>query len=112
TNRESRYTALRLCRLAGIADNEWVDHRQRTGDDLGKAGPRQRHRLARQPFECAVSAHVEEPMRPALLQPQPERNERVPRRQPQIVVISAPMLFAAAIGWQPNQDLADGGAPV
>ena len=39
--------ALGLRRFAGIADDEGIDHRQRAGDDFGKAFFGQRDRLAR-----------------------------------------------------------------
>ena len=82
--------ALGLRRLARIADDERIDHRQRTGDDFGKAFRGQRDRLARQPFQRAVRAHVHERIGLRhVLQPQPERDQRVARRQRRIVIIGA-----------------------
>ena len=52
--------ALGLRGLARIADDEGIDHRQRPGDDFRKAVRRERHRLAGQPFQRAVRAHVHE----------------------------------------------------
>ena len=56
--RHSRDTALGLRGLARIADDEGIDHQHRADDDFREARRRQRHGLARQPFERAVSAHV------------------------------------------------------
>ena len=74
--------ALGLRRLARIADDERIDHRQRPGDDFRKAFRGERDRLARQPFERAVRAHVHERIDLRdVLQPQPERDQRMARRQ-------------------------------
>ena len=59
-----RDAALGLRGLARIADDERIDHRQRADQRLGEAGRRQRHRLARQPFERAVRAHDARARRP------------------------------------------------
>ena len=53
-------TALGLCRFARITDDERIDHRQRAGDNFGKTFRGERDRLARQPFQRAVRAHVNE----------------------------------------------------
>ena len=52
--------ALGLRGLARIADDERIDDRQRPDHGLGEAGRRQRDRLAGQPFQRAVRAHVHE----------------------------------------------------
>ncbi len=49
---------LRLGALAGVVDDERVEMRQRAERRLGKALRRERHRLAGQPFEIAVLAHL------------------------------------------------------
>ena len=51
---------LGLRRFARIADDERIDHRQRSGDDFRKTFRGQRDGLSRQPFERAVCAHVHE----------------------------------------------------
>ncbi len=100
--------ALGLRRFARIADDERIDHRQRAGDDFGKAFRGQRDRLAGQPFQRAVRAHVNERIGLRhVLQPQPEGDQRVTRRQQRIVIIGAPFRGAAAIGRQRDQDLAE-----
>ena len=48
--------ALGLRRLAGIVDDERIDHGQRPERRLGGAILRKRGRLARQPFERAMRA--------------------------------------------------------
>ncbi len=92
--------------LAGIADDEGIEHRQRTEHRLGETGRRQRHRLARQPFERAVRAHVHERV-DLMLQPQAEGDECVPRRQCRIVVVGASIARAAAVGRERDQDIAE-----
>ncbi len=81
-DRHAGDAALGLRRLARIADDEGIDHRQRAGDDLGKAFRGQRDRLARQPFQRAVRAHMNERIGLRdVLQPQAEGDQRVTRRQ-------------------------------
>ena len=50
--------ALGLRRFARIGDDERIDHRQRSGDDLGKTFRGQGDGLARQPFQRTVRAHM------------------------------------------------------
>ena len=45
-------------RLAGVVDDERIDHRQPARQRRRRAGGRQRHRLARQPFQRAVRAQM------------------------------------------------------
>ena len=52
--------ALGLRGLARIADDEGIDHGQRPDHRLREAGRRERDRLAGQPFQRAVRAHVHE----------------------------------------------------
>jgi len=100
--------ALGLRRLARIADNERIDHRQRAGHDFREAFRRERDRLAGQPFERAMRAHVDERIGfRHVLQPEPEGDERVPRRQQRIVVVGAALRRAAAVGRQRDQKLAE-----
>ena len=84
--------ALGLRRLARIADDERIDHRQRADDGLGEAGGGQRHGLARQPFERAVRAHMHDGIGTGdVPQPQPEGEQRMARRQRRIVIVGAPV---------------------
>ena len=79
---QRRDAALGLRRLARIADDERIDHRQCAGDDLGKAFRGQRDRLAGQPFQRAMRAHMNERIDLGdVLQPQAERDQRMARRQ-------------------------------
>ena len=67
--------------FARIADDERIDDRQRSGDDLGKAGACERHRFTRQPFERAVRAHMHKRVSARdMLQPEPECHQRMARR--------------------------------
>ena len=52
--------ALGLRGLARIADDERIDHRHRPDHRLGEARRGQRDGLARQPFQRAVRAHVDD----------------------------------------------------
>ncbi len=72
--------ALGLRALAGIVDDERIDVRHRAQHRLWQAGFRQGQRLAGQPFEVAVLAHVDDGMRaPVVAQPDVE-GEIVVRR--------------------------------
>ena len=100
--------ALGLRRLARVADNERIDHRQRAGHDFREAFRSERDRLAGEPFERAVRAHVDERIDLGhVLQPKPEGDERVPRRQQRIVIVGAALRRAAAVGRQRDQKLAE-----
>ena len=100
--------ALGLRRLARIADNERIDHRQRAGHDFREAFRGERDRLAGEPFERAMRAHVDERIGLGhVLQPKPEGDERVPRRQQRIVIVGAALRRAAAVGRQRDQKLAE-----
>ena len=69
---------LGLRRLARIADDEGVDDGQGARDDLRKAGFAKRHRLARQPFERAMRADMDDGMTTERLpKPQAEGDEFV-----------------------------------
>ena len=100
--------ALGLRRLARIADNERIDHRQRAGHDFREAFRGERDRLAGEPFERAMRAHVDERIDLGhVLQPEAEGDERVPRRQQRIVIVGAALRRAAAVGRQCDQNLAE-----
>ena len=84
--------------LTGVVDDERIDHRQAAYQGGGKAGLRQRHRLARQPFQGAVRAQVHQ--RVDCLhraQPQIERNIGVARRQFGVVVAGLAIQPVAAV---------------
>ena len=73
--------ALGLRRLAGVADDERVDHWQRSGHNFRKTRARQRHRFAGQPFQRAVCAHMDEGVDARhVLQPQAKGDECMTRR--------------------------------
>ena len=57
---------LGLRRLAGIVDDERIDDRRRADENFGRAAFGQRDRLARQPFERAVRAELDQRVDPFL----------------------------------------------
>ena len=78
---------LGLHRLAGIVDDEGVDHRQRPQHRLGPAFARQRQRLAGQPFQRAVRAEMDQRVDLlGLAQPGIERDVGVARRAVGVVI--------------------------
>ena len=106
--------ALGLGRLAGIADNERIEHRKRAQDQFRKAGGRERDRLAGQPFRRAVGAHVHDRIDlGAVPQPQAEGQERMARRQCRVVVFGAARRRAPAVRRQRDDHVAawDGAKP-
>ena len=108
TDRHSRNAPLGLRRLARIADDEGIDDRQRPGDDLRKAFRGERDRLARQPFQRAMGAHMHERVDLRhVLQPKAKGDQRMPRWQKRIVIVGAPLRGAAAIGRQRHPKLAE-----
>ncbi|MOA42044.1 hypothetical protein D3C78_1640640 [compost metagenome] len=58
-----RDTPLGDRRFAWIGNNERIDYGQRAGDNFGKTITGKRDRLARQPFQRAVRAHMHDGMR-------------------------------------------------
>jgi hypothetical protein len=79
--------ALGLRALARIVDDERIDMRHRPEHRLRIAGSRQRQRLARQPFEIAVLAHVDDCMgAKTFAQPGIEREVAMRRHQVRRVV--------------------------
>ena len=99
---------LRLRALAGIVDDERVDVRQRAERDLRKAVGRERQRLARQPFQIAVLAHVDDRVRAEFpAQPAIEREIAVRRRQVRVVVAGARVDVVAARRLDPDHDVAE-----
>ncbi len=53
------HAPLGLGAFSGVVDDEWIDVGQRPQGRFGKAFGRQRHRLARQPFQVSVLAHMD-----------------------------------------------------
>ena len=100
--------ALGLRGFARIADDERIDDRQRPDHGLGEAGRRQRDGLARQPFQRAVRAHVDDGIDIGdVTEPQPEGEQRVARRQGRIVIVGAATVRTAAIRRQGDDDVAE-----
>ena len=101
------HAPLGLGAFAGVVDDERIDVGQRPQGRLGKAFGRQRHRLARQPFQVSVLAHmnhgvgVKTPPEPSV-----EGEIVVRRHQVRVVVAGLGIQMIAARRLQ-----ADGGVP-
>ena len=81
--------ALRLRRLAGIVDDERIDDRRRADEDFRRAGLRQGDRLARQPFQRAVRAELDQRVDALLArEPEMEGDIGVARRERQVVIVA------------------------
>ena len=99
--------ALGLGALAGVVDDERVEVRQRPEDRFGKARLVQRQRLARQPFEVAVLARMDDGVHVLHhAQPRVEREVAVRRHQVGVVVRRLRIDVVAARGLQPDDDVA------
>ena len=92
--------AFRLRGLARIVDDEGIDHRHRPQQRRGPAVARQRHRLARQPFQRAMRAHVDQRPRALLRQPQVEGDIAMARHAGQVVIAVLAPRAVAAFGLQ------------
>ena len=100
--------ALRLRRLAGIVDDERIDDRRCADQDFGRASFRQRHRLARQPFERAVRAKLDERVDALLArEPKVERDIGMARRERQIVIVALARGRVAAVRLHRDDELAE-----
>ncbi len=91
--------------LAGIVDDERVDHRQAADAESREARGRQRHRLAGQPLGGAVGAELHQGVE-TLPQPQVERQIGMGRDALWIVVAGLPVRVAPAIGLEEDRDTA------
>ena len=88
-DRHGRDPAFGLRGLAGIVDDEGIDHGQWAERRLDGAILRERDRLARQPFERAVRAQMNQRVDPLdLAQPDVERDIGVARRQREVVILA------------------------
>ena len=102
--------ALGLRGLAGIVDDEGIDDRHGAKKRAGGAGFRKRRGLARQPFERAVRAEMDQRIDARLLaEPEIEGDVGVPRRQVRIVIGGFAVCHVAALGLQADQKIAMGG---
>ena len=106
-DRHRRDPALGLRGLAGIVDDEGIDHGQRAERRLDGAILRERDRLARQPFERAMRAEMNQRVDALdLAQPEVERDIGVARRQREVVILALARVDAAAIGLHGDDQLA------
>ena len=97
-DRDRAKPPLRLHGLARIVDDEGINHGDRAENGFGEAGWRQRKRLARQPFECAVRAEMDHGV-DALALPEPgiEGDIAMPRRAGHVVIALLAIGRGAAI---------------
>ena len=95
---------LGLRRLAGVVDDEGVDHRNGAEHHLGSAGGVQRHGLARQPLQRAVRAEMHQRV-DAFDRPKPEieGDVAVARRSGGVVIVGAPLPSSPAVGLDRHQ---------
>ncbi|CAM3446252.1 hypothetical protein PANO111632_19235 [Paracoccus nototheniae] len=100
TKRDRPDAAFGLRGLARIVDDEGIDHRQCPGQGAWPAGIRQRHRLARQPFQRAMRAHMDQRMGVLFGQPQIEGDIGVAGHAGQVVIAVLAALGVAAFGLQ------------
>ena len=106
-DRDGGQPSLGLHRLAGIVDDEGVDHRQRAQHRLGPAFVRQRQRLAGQPFQGAVRAEMNQRVDlRRLAQPGVERDVGMARRAVGVVIARLAIAQRAAVGLQQDEDVA------
>ena len=82
--------ALGLRRLAGVVDDEGVDDWQGADQRLGPAGVGQGDRLAGQPFQRAVRAHVDQGVEALRAEPEVEGDIGVARGAGEVVVVVVP----------------------
>ena len=100
--------ALGLRALAGIVDDERVDQRRRPERDLRPAGPRQAERLARQPFEIAVLADMDDRVgAEALAEPRVEGEIVVRRHEVGVVIGRLGIDVVAARRLDADDDIAE-----
>jgi hypothetical protein len=108
-DRDRSDPALGLRGLAGIADDERINHGEGADHRLGKAGRGQRDGLARQPFERTVGAHVQQRVDfRDVPQPQAEGEQRMARRQGGVVIVGAAVDRASAVGHKRDNKIAEG----
>ncbi len=101
---------LRLRGLAGIVDDEGIDHRHRPKERARRAGFRKRRRLAGQPFERAMRAEMDQRIDARLLaEPEIEGDVGVARRQVRIVIGGFAVRQMAALGLEADEEIAVGG---
>ena len=100
--------SLGLRRLAGIVDDERIDHRRRADEDLRRASTRQRDGLARQPFERAVRAELDEGVDPlAAREPEVEGDIGVARGKRQAVIVALATERVAPVRLDGDDQLAE-----
>ena len=97
--------ALGLGRLARVVDDERINDRDRSNQCLRPALVRERHRLARQPFQRAMGTNMDQCIYAGdLLQPKIECDVSVARHPRQIVVLVVAPLPLTPLGLKGNAD--------
>ena len=91
--------ALGLRGFAGIVYDERIDDRRRADEDFGRADFAQRDRLARQPFERAVGAELDDRVDFFVTrEPEMECDIAVARRKVEVVVVALARSRVTAVG--------------
>ena len=100
--------AFRLRSFARIVDDERIDQRQRSEDGARRASLAAGDGLARQPFERAVGAEMNERVDLRdVAQPQIERDVAVSRRRRRIVILRLAIVRLSALRLQPDDEIAE-----
>ena len=106
-DRDRADAALGLRGFARIVDDERIDDRRRAEQNFGRATFAERDRLARQPFERAVRAELNDRVDLLLAgEPEIERDIGVARRQIEIVIVALARERVAAVGLNRDDELA------
>ena len=95
--------------FSGVADDERIDDRQASHHQFREARAGQRDGLARQPFERAVRAHVDEDIDLRNMpKPKAEREQRVARRQSRVMVVGSTISRASSVRREGDEDVPEG----
>src|SRR6185312_6631106 len=108
SDRHRADAALGLRRLARIVDDERIDDRGRADEHFRGAALAERNRLARQPFQRAMRAELNDCVDFfAAGEPEVEGDVAVPRRQVEIVIVALARRRGAAVGLDSDDELAE-----
>src|SRR5262249_56824413 len=93
----------------GVADDEGINHRQGSDQQFREACGGQRDGLAREPFERAMRAHVDESIDlHNVPKPKAEREQRVARRQSRVVIVGSTISRASSVWRECDEDVSEG----
>src|SRR6185437_13922725 len=108
SDRHRADAALGLRRLARVVDDERIHDRGRADEHFRGAALAERNRLARQPFQRAMRAELNDCVDFfAAGEPEVEGDVAVPRRQVEIVIVALARRRVAAVGLDGDDELAE-----